>query len=69
MSFNNISCKKGFSTVHYGWYVVATGTLCLFASLGLGRFSLGVLLPSMGRALQLSYLQMGLIGTVTLLAT
>jgi len=64
MSSNSISCKKGFPAVHYGWYVMATGTLCLFASLGLGRFSLGVLLPSMGRALQLSYLQMGLIGTV-----
>ncbi len=64
MDSHNISCKKGFSSVHYGWYVMATGTLCLFASLGLGRFSLGMLLPSMGRALQLSYLQMGLIGTL-----
>ncbi len=64
MDSHNISCKKGISSVHYGWYVMATGTLCLFASLGLGRFSLGVLLPSMGRALQLSYRQMGLIGTL-----
>jgi MFS family permease len=41
-----------------------TGTLCLFASLGLGRFSLGMLLPSMGKSLNLSYVQMGLIGTL-----
>lgn len=43
---------------------MVTGTLCIFASLGLGRFSLGVLLPSMGRDLHLSYGQMGLIGTL-----
>lgn len=35
----------------------------LFACLGLGRFSLGMLLPSMGWSLNLSYSQMGLIGT------
>lgn len=58
------SAKNGFSAIHYGWYIMVTGTLCLFASLGLGRFSLGVLLPSMGRDLQLSYSQMGLIGTL-----
>ena len=34
-------------TVHYGWYVVAAGTLCIFASLGFGRFALGMLLPAM----------------------
>jgi len=50
-------------SVHYGWYIVAAGTLCIFACLGLGRFSLGMLLPSMGRALKLSYSQMGLIST------
>ncbi len=50
-------------SVHYGWFIVAAGTLCIFACLGLGRFSLGMLLPSMGRSLQLSYAQMGLIST------
>ena len=40
-----------------------TGTAVLFACLGLGRFSLGMLLPSMGISLNLSYSQMGLIGT------
>ncbi len=49
--------------IHYGWYVVAAGTLCVFACLGLGRFALGMLLPSMGEALELSYSQMGFIGT------
>jgi MFS family permease len=48
---------------HYGWYIVAAGTLCIFSCLGLGRFSLGMLLPSMGRTLHLSYTQMGLIST------
>jgi len=35
----------------------------LFACIGLGRFSLGMLLPSMGAALGLSYSQMGYIST------
>jgi len=49
--------------LHYGWIIVATGTAVLFACLGLGRFSLGMLLPSMGISLDLNYSQMGLIGT------
>ncbi|MFZ5773352.1 MAG: MFS transporter [Thermodesulfobacteriota bacterium] len=48
---------------HYGWYVVAAGTLCIFAGLGFGRFALGMLLPSMGTSLGLSFSQMGLIST------
>ncbi|MDR9500466.1 MAG: MFS transporter [Desulfurivibrionaceae bacterium] len=52
------------AAIHYGWYVVAAGTLCVFASLGLGRFALGMLLPSMAEALQLSYGEMGLVGTI-----
>jgi len=51
------------STIHYGWYIVAAGTLCVFAGLGFGRFALGMLLPAMGESLQLSYSQMGLIST------
>jgi len=35
----------------------------LFSCLGLGRFSLGMLLPSMGASLDLNYSQMGFIGT------
>lgn len=51
------------SRVHYGWLVVAAGTLCIFASLGFGRFALGMLLPAMGKSLALTYSQMGLIST------
>ncbi len=50
-------------SVHYGWYIVAAGTLCVFAGLGFGRFALGMLLPAMGSSLQLTYSQMGLIST------
>lgn len=49
--------------IHYGWVIVLTGTAVCFSCLGLGRFSLGMLLPSMGISLDLSYSQMGLIGT------
>lgn len=48
---------------HYGWIVVAAGTLSVFACLGLGRFALGMLLPSMGASLGLSYGQMGFISS------
>ena len=50
--------------IHYGWHIVWTGTFCIFACLGLGRFALGMILPAMGQSLHLSYSQMGLIGTV-----
>ncbi len=50
--------------IHYGWYVVGAGFLCIFACLGLGRFALGMLLPSMGSSLDLGYSEMGLISTV-----
>jgi MFS family permease len=49
--------------IHYGWLIVATGTLCVFAALGFGRFALGMLLPAMAGSLDLSYSQMGLIST------
>jgi len=48
------------SSVHYGWYVVAAGTLCIFARLWFGRFALGMLLPAMSDSLGLPYSQMGL---------
>lgn len=48
----------------YRWIIVLAGIAGLFASLGLGRFSLGMMLPAMGEALNLSYSQMGLIGTI-----
>lgn len=49
--------------VHYGWIIVLAGTLSVFSCLGLGRFALGMLLPSMGQSLGLSYDQMGFIST------
>ncbi|MEH6470359.1 MAG: MFS transporter [Halopseudomonas sp.] len=48
---------------HYGWIMVATGVLTLFACLGVGRFALGMLLPAMGVQLELSYGEMGFIST------
>jgi MFS family permease len=54
--------RKG-KQMHYGWTIVFAGIAVQFACLGLGRFSLGMLLPSMGDSLELSYSQMGLIGT------
>lgn len=48
---------------HYGWVVVFSGILGVFACLGLGRFALGMLLPSMGESLNLNYSQMGFIST------
>lgn len=50
-------------SIHYGWVIVAAGTLTILACLGLGRFALGMLLPSMGASLGLGYAEMGLIGT------
>ncbi len=54
---------KGKDTLHYGWIIVFTGMAVLFSCLGLGRFSLGMLLPSMGVSLKMNYSEMGLIGT------
>jgi MFS family permease len=56
-----VTLIKGSS---YRWIIVLAGIAGLFASLGLGRFSLGMMLPAMGEALALSYSQMGLIGTI-----
>ncbi len=55
--------RVGHINFHYGWIIVAVGTLCIFACLGLGRFALGMLLPSMAASLNLSYAEMGFIST------
>ena len=58
--------KTGFAQklpFHYGWLIVFAGGLSIFACIGLARFSLGMLLPSMGVSLSLSYAEMGYIGT------
>jgi len=48
---------------HYAWLVAAVSLIAVFASLGLGRFALGMLLPAMGQSLDLSYQEMGFIST------
>lgn len=48
---------------HYGWIIVFSGALTLFACLGMARFAFGLLLPSMRLDLGLGYDQMGLIST------
>jgi MFS family permease len=52
---------------HYGWVIVFTGMLCIMACLGIGRFALGMLLPSMAATLHLTYSQMGFISTANFL--
>ncbi len=49
--------------IHYGWFVVCTGTLVLVLSHGFGRMSYSVILPSMKEGMALTYTQIGLIGT------
>lgn len=49
--------------IHYGWVVALLGMATTFASLGIARFSLGMLLPAMRTDLHLSYTDMGLIST------
>ncbi len=53
--------------IHYGWVIVTAGMLCILACLGFGRFALGMLLPSMAATLDLSYSEMGFIGTANFL--
>jgi MFS family permease len=48
---------------HYAWIIVVSGTVVIMACLGLGRFALGMLLPSMASSLKLSYAQIGYIST------
>jgi MFS family permease len=49
--------------LHYGWIVIFMGLLTTIAAHGFGRMSYTVILPSMKTALNLSYAQMGWIGT------
>jgi len=53
-----------FAGEKYRWVIIVGGIIGLFAALGLGRFSLGMMLPGMGEGLALSYSQMGMISTV-----
>jgi MFS family permease len=51
------------SRLHYGWVIVILGVLVVMCAIGVGRFAFGMLLPSMGEGLALSYPQMGVIST------
>ena len=55
--------KPSHLPFHYAWIIVGTGTLVILACLGIGRFALGMLLPSMAASLNLSYAQIGFIST------
>ncbi|WP_426358679.1 YbfB/YjiJ family MFS transporter [Pseudocolwellia sp. HL-MZ19] len=48
--------------LHYAWIVALTGSLAIFCGLGLGRFTFGMLLPSMSASLGLDHSQGGLLG-------
>ncbi|MBL6953887.1 MAG: YbfB/YjiJ family MFS transporter [Alphaproteobacteria bacterium] len=49
--------------IHYGWWIALAAVLSTFVGVGVGRFALGMLLPAMGAALDLDYVQMGWIST------
>lgn len=49
--------------IHYGWIIVITGALVLFACFGLARYAYAMLLPAMQTGLHLSYDQSGYIST------
>jgi len=51
---------------HYAWFVLAVGTLVVFASLGLARFGYTMLLPAMQSGLGLSNTQAGALATANL---
>ena len=54
--------------LHYGWIVVIVGVLVTLGGLGIARFAFGMILPSMGAGLRLSYGQMGLLSTGNFIA-
>jgi MFS family permease len=49
--------------LHYGWIVIFMGLLTTIAAHGFGRMSYTIILPAMKNALNLSYTQMGWLGT------
>ncbi len=59
----SVTPAKVVEGLHYGWWIVLSAVLSIFVCLGVGRFALGMLLPAMGQALPLDYVQMGWIST------
>ena len=52
--------------LHYGWLVLAVGTLVVFGSLGLARFGYTVVLPAMQADLGLDNTEAGVVATANL---
>jgi MFS family permease len=53
--------------IHKGWFILGITLLNLFACLGLGRFSLGTILPFMKEGLSMSYTEVGIIASAVFL--
>jgi sugar phosphate permease len=49
--------------IHYGWIVMAMGTLTTIGTHGFGRMAYTLILPSMRDGLHFTYAQLGLLGT------
>jgi len=49
--------------LHYGWIVIAMGTLTTIGTHGFGRMAYTLILPSMKDGLHFTYTQLGLLGT------
>src|SRR5512136_2629106 len=49
--------------IHYGWIVIAMGTLTTIGTHGFGRMAYTLILPSMKDGLHFTYTQLGLLGT------
>lgn len=58
--------QKAF-VFHYGWVVLAFGTLVVFGALGLARFGYSVVLPAMQEGLVLTNTQAGILATANLI--
>lgn len=58
--------KSNSSRFHYGWVILAVGTLVVFGSLGLARFGYTVVLPAMQEGLKLDNTQAGVLATASL---
>lgn len=53
--------------IHYGWIVLAAGTLVVFGSLGLARFGYTLILPSMQTGLGMGNTEAGVLATTNLI--
>jgi MFS family permease len=61
---NTMESSRGH--IHYGFVILAMGTLVVFGSLGLARFSYSLLLPAMQEGLAMDNTQAGALATANL---